>query len=68
MTIERTNQDIVIRLDATLFDAGYVEKLINHFRFIESNAQNKGTEEQAAELAREVEKSWWAENRQKFLP
>jgi hypothetical protein len=68
MTIERNNQDIVIRLDAALFDIGDVQKLINHFRFVESNARNNGTEEQATALAREVETSWWAENRQKFLP
>ncbi|MCF0055562.1 hypothetical protein [Dyadobacter sp. CY356] len=68
MTIERNDQDIVIRLNAALFDINDVQKLINHFHFVESNAQNRGTEENAAKLAHEVETSWWAENRHKFLP
>ncbi|PSL32493.1 hypothetical protein [Dyadobacter jiangsuensis] len=62
MKIERQNEDIVIRLNASLINMEEVQKLTSYFRFIESNAQNNGTEEQAAELAREVHSIWWAEN------
>lgn len=67
MKIERQNEDIVIRLNASLINMEEVQKLTSYFRFIESNAQNNGTEEQAAELAREVHSAWWAKNRSRFI-
>ncbi len=67
MVIERQNEDIVIRLNASLIDMEEVQKLTSYFRFIESNAGNKGTEEEATELAREVHSAWWATNRSRFI-
>jgi len=67
MIIERDKQDIVIRLDSTLVDIEEVQKFADYFRAMESNAKNKGTEEQAEELARESQKGWWKENRHRFI-
>ncbi len=68
MTIERQNNEIIIRLPESLLDIREVQRLVDYFRFMESNSQNQGTEEQAAELAREVDANWWAENKHRFLP
>ena len=68
MVIERQNNEIVIRLNSSLIDLEEVQKFVNYFRFLESNASNQGTEEQAAELAREVDTKWWKENRHRFIP
>jgi hypothetical protein len=43
-------------------------QLVDYFRFLESNSQNQGTEEQAAELAREIDTKWWKENKHRFPP
>lgn len=67
MVIERDNNTIVIKLDATLVDINDVQRFADYFRVIESNAKNKGTEEQAAALADEIDKKWWAENKHSFL-
>ena len=67
MVIERQNQDIVIRLNSSLVDIEDVQKLTSYFRFLESNAKNQGTEEEATELAREVHKDWWNRNRSRFI-
>ncbi|MGV3602002.1 MAG: hypothetical protein ACO1N1_12395 [Dyadobacter fermentans] len=67
MQIERQNEDIVIRLNASLIDMEEVQKLTSYFRFLESNAKNQGTEELAAELAREIHGEWWAKNRSRFI-
>ncbi|GGM74085.1 hypothetical protein GCM10010967_02030 [Dyadobacter beijingensis] len=67
MKIERQNEDIVIRLNASLINMEEVQKLTSYFRFIESNSRNTGNEEEAAELAREVHSAWWAENRSRFI-
>lgn len=66
MVIERQNQDIVFRLNGSL-DIRAAQKLVDYFNLMESIAKNQGTEEQAAELAREVDKAWWAKNRSRFI-
>jgi len=67
MIIERDKEDIVIRLNASLIDIEEVQKFADYFRVLESNAKNQGTQEQANELARESQKNWWKENRQRFV-
>ena len=67
MKIEKQNEDIVIRLNASLINMEEVQKLTSYFRFIESNARNVGTDEEASELAREVHSVWWAENHSRFI-
>lgn len=67
MVIERQNQDIVIRFNASLVDMEEVQKLTSYFRFLESNAKNQGTEEESTQLAREVHKDWWNKNRSRFI-
>lgn len=67
MVIERDSNQIIIRLDSSLIDIQEIQRYADYFRFLESNARNQGTEEQATELAREVHKNWWAENRSRFL-
>ncbi len=67
MTIERDKEDIVIRLNASLVDIDEVQKFADYFRLIESNALNKGNDEEAAQLARESQKGWWKENRHRFI-
>ena len=67
MIVERKKNEVVIRLDASLIDIKEVQAFADYFRFIESNAKNKGTQDQATELAREVQKGWWAANRNQFI-
>jgi len=45
-----------------------VQKVIDYINVLEIAAQSKGTEEQAAELAKEVDANWWKENKYRFLP
>lgn len=68
MTIERQNDEVVIRLPAALLTIREIQGLVDYFRFVESNSQNQGSEEQATALAREVDANWWQENKYRFLP
>ncbi|MBB5283107.1 hypothetical protein HNQ92_001233 [Rhabdobacter roseus] len=45
-----------------------VQKLIDYINILEITSKNQGTEEEAAELAREVNKKWWSENKARLLP
>lgn len=66
MVTERQNQDIVFRLNGSV-DIRAAQKLLDYFNVLETISKNQGTEEQAAELAREVDKEWWAANRSRFI-
>ena len=68
MVIERQNDEIIIRLPAHVFNIRETQRLLDYFRFAESNAMNRGTAAQAAELAREIDANWWAKNKHRFLP
>jgi hypothetical protein len=40
---------------------------IEHLHILESNPKNQGTPEQADELAREINTTWWTENKHRFI-
>ena len=67
MVIERQDQNIIIKTD-TGINMTAVQKLIDYVNVLEINAQNKGAEQQAEELANEVNSNWWRDNKNKFLP
>lgn len=66
MVIERLNEDIIIRPVGKINMAA-VQKVIDYINVLEIAAQNQGTEEEAGELAREVNVNWWKENKHRFL-
>lgn len=67
MVIERENNTIVIRPNGTI-NMEAVQKVIDYINVLEIVAKSQGTEEQAAQLAREVDNNWWQANKHRFLP
>ena len=67
MVIERENENVIIKVNPALIGMDEIQKVIDYFRILESNAQNKGTQEEADALARESQKGWWKENRRRFI-
>ncbi len=67
MVITRKDRNIIIEASDTV-NMEAVQKVIDYINILEITAQNQGTEEQAAKLAREVEANWWKSNRSRFLP
>lgn len=66
MIIERKEQDIIIKSSGSI-NMNAVQKVIDYINVLEIVAENKGTEEQAAELAREVNKNWWDQNHDNYI-
>ncbi len=66
MVIEQTEQGILIKTTAPV-NMKAVQKIIDYFTVLEITSRSKGTEEQAARLADEVDKKWWQENKGRFL-
>jgi hypothetical protein len=66
MVIQRQENNLVISI-ATTIDMKLLEGFIQYLRIVELLSQNKGTEEQAMQLAEEAKENWWEINKQQFL-
>ncbi len=67
MVITRQDQNIIIQTNGSI-NMEAVQKVIDYINILEITAQNRGTEEQAAELAHQIDKKWWSENKHHFVP
>ncbi|MBK8491421.1 MAG: hypothetical protein IPL49_11190 [Saprospirales bacterium] len=67
MTIQRKNDQIIITLPASV-DIEGVQRLINFLLFKEAVKDSKAKQEDVDQLARDVNKTWWEENKHRFLP
>ncbi len=66
MTIERSNSEIIIRIPGNV-DTDGLQRLINFLTYREVTAESKATQEDVDQLAKEVNKRWWEENKDRFL-
>jgi len=66
MVVERTEQGILIKTDAPV-NIKMVQQIIDYCTAVEISSRAKSTQEEVDELAREINKSWWAENKHRFL-
>jgi hypothetical protein len=67
MTVETINNQIVITLPANVNLDG-VQRLINYLLYKEATKDSQATQSDIDQLARDVNKAWWEENKQRFLP
>ncbi|MEZ4830241.1 MAG: hypothetical protein R3C61_28745 [Bacteroidia bacterium] len=67
MNIQTINNQIIITLPANI-DMEGVQRLINYLLYKEATKDSKAMQEDIDKLAREVNKQWWIENKQRFLP
>jgi hypothetical protein len=67
MTIQTTDDQIIITLPASI-DLEGVQRLINYLLYKEATKESKAKQEDVDQLVREVNKQWWEENKQRFLP
>ena len=66
MLIERTSNEIIIRLPASV-DATGLQRLVDFLIYKEATANSKASQEQVDKLADEVKKGWWNKNRKRFI-
>ena len=66
MKIERTEDEIIIRLPADVDITG-VQKMIDFLTFRESLTKSNATQKDVDELSREVNINWWKENKHRFI-
>jgi len=66
MIIERTEREVIIRMPAYVNYEG-IQKMIDLMSLREANARSVATQEDIDILAKEVNKGWWEENRNRYI-
>ncbi|HAL80888.1 MAG TPA: hypothetical protein DCO83_00565 [Mucilaginibacter sp.] len=66
MVIERTKDEVIIRLPAYVNTDG-LQRLVNFLSYKEATAKSEATQADVDELAKEVKKGWWAKNSSKHI-
>lgn len=66
MTLERTDNEILIRLPGNI-DFSYLEDFLNYLNVKAILAKSEASEADIAALAKEVKSDWWAKNKSQFI-
>ena len=66
MLIERTNNEVIIRLPSYVDTEG-LQRLIDYLSYKEATGKSKARQSDVDKLAREVKKGWWKKNRSRFI-
>lgn len=66
MVIERTTEGILIKTTVPT-DTKSAQRIIEYFNLLEIASHKQGTEEEAAQLADEVDRKFWEANKHRFL-
>lgn len=66
MRVESENNEIKLTFSKNVLDLSEVQSFIDYVKFREINTQSKATQEQADNLADEINQNWWDKNRYKF--
>ena len=65
MTIERTSDAIILRLPIDV-NIDEIQRFLNYLRYKELTSKSKASQNDADELAIEVNKNWWEKNKNKI--
>ncbi len=66
MLIERTNNEVIIRLSSDVDTEG-VQRLIDYLSYKEATSKSKARQSDIDRLAKEVKKGWWDKNKERLL-
>lgn len=66
MVIERTDDEIIVRLAANL-DVEELQDAVDYLAYKEATANSKARQSDVDQLAEEVKKGWWLKNRDRLL-
>ncbi len=66
MVLERTANEVIIRLPGNI-NWEDLELMIRFIKYKQNVSKSQATQEEIDELARDVNKQWWTENKHRFL-
>lgn len=65
MQVERTEKEVIIRLSASV-NTEELQDLLNYARYKELTSGFSISQDEVDELANQINKDWWSENRKQF--
>ena len=66
MLIERTNNEVIIRLPSYVDTEG-LQRLVDFLCYKEATSKSTATQEDVDKLAKEVKAGWWNKNRSRLI-
>lgn len=66
MLIERTNNQIIIKVSPKIDTLGF-QRIMDYLNYLEITSKSKATQEDADNLAEELNENWWTKNRKKYI-
>ena len=66
MQVERTNNEILIRLPADT-DISGLQRILDYLKFREITAKSQATEIDINDLVKEAKSDWWLKNKSRFI-
>lgn len=66
MQVERTNNEIVIRVSSDTDLIG-LQRILDYLKFRETASKSKASQEQIDKLSSESKSSWWEKNKSRFV-
>ena len=66
MQIERTSNEVIIRLQANI-DTDGLQDLVDYLTYKEATASSAATQADIDALAKEVKGGWWEKNRSRLV-
>lgn len=66
MQVERTNNEIVIRVSSDT-DLTGLQRILDYLKFRETASKSKASQEQIDKLSSESKSSWWEKNKSRFV-
>ena len=66
MIIERTSDQILFRISANVDKFG-IQRILDYIEYLELTSKSGATQKDADDLADELNRNWWQENRDRFI-
>jgi len=66
MIIERTSNQIVIKFSPEVDTFGF-QRIMDYLAYLEVTSKSKATQEDADQLADDLNENWWTKNRNRFI-
>ena len=67
MVVERTNKNKLTITVSSSIDTYGLQHLIDYVKYLEAISKSEAKQEDADKLADEVNASWWAKNKKRFI-
>jgi len=67
MLIERTDNNQIVITVSSGVDSFGLQRLIDYLKYLEATAGSKAKQTDADKLAEEVNTTWWAKNKKRFI-